>query len=59
LFEFICDRIIPGCTHEDRDEDRDKLADRALRHSTEHHPDHHDRVAEALKATGIVFIRPV
>lgn len=58
MFEFVCDHLIPGCTHEDRDEDRDKLQERALQHSREHHPEQHDRIYEALKSTGIVFIRP-
>jgi predicted small metal-binding protein len=58
VFEFVCDHLIPGCTHEDRDEDRDKLQERALQHSREHHPEQHDRIYEALKSTGIVFIRP-
>jgi hypothetical protein len=59
MFEFICDHLIPGCTHEDRDEDRDKLVERALHHSEEHHPDQHDRLAQTLRTTGVVFIRPL
>lgn len=61
MFEYVCDHLVPGCTHKDRDETREKLLDRAAIHLREHHDlDHHDEpIAETLKQTGIVFIRPV
>jgi len=60
VFEFICDRVIPGCTHEDRDESREQLLERAEAHLKEHHDlDHDDEpIDEVLKRTGIIFIRP-
>ena len=60
VFEFICDRVIPGCTHEDRDESREQLLERAAAHLREHHNlDHYNEpIDEVLKRTGIVFIRP-
>ena len=60
MFEFVCDRIIPGCTHEDRDESREQLLERATAHLKEHHNlDHYNGpIDEALKRTGITFIRP-
>jgi len=60
LDKFICDRVIPGCTHEDRDESREQLLERAEAHLKEHHDlDHDDEpIDEVLKRTGIIFIRP-
>ncbi|HWB90156.1 MAG TPA: DUF1059 domain-containing protein [Acidimicrobiia bacterium] len=59
MFKFVCDHIVPGCTHEDQDESRDKLMDRVAIHLREHHDiDHtHDHVAEALRSTGIMVVR--
>ena len=60
VFEFICDRVIPGCTHEDRDESREQLLERAEAHLKEHHDlDHHNEpIDDVLERTGIIFIRP-
>ena len=60
VFEFVCDRIIPGCTHEDRDKSKEQLLERAAAHLREHHNlDHHqDPIGEVLERTGIIFIRP-
>jgi predicted small metal-binding protein len=61
MFQFICDKLIPGCTHTDEDEDRDKLLERAARHYEEHHDleHHHEPIADTLSKTGVVFLRPV
>ena len=61
MFEFVCDRIIPGCSHEDRDANREKLLERVAIHLREHHDLDHKRdpIAEALKTTGIMPIRPI
>lgn len=60
MFEFVCERIIPGCTHKEEDENRDELMERVGTHLREQHDlDHHEAsVAEALKTSGITFIRP-
>lgn len=60
MFEFVCDRIIPGCTHVDQDKAKEQLLERAAAHLKEHHNlDHHNEpIAEGLKRTGITFIRP-
>lgn len=60
MFEFVCDHVVPGCSHKDRDESREKLLERAAVHLREHHNlDHHDeRIAQALKTTGVMPIRP-
>lgn len=60
MFEFVCDRIVPGCDHTDRDEARERLMERVAAHLREHHDlDHRDeRVAAALDSTGVTFIRP-
>jgi len=60
VFEYVCDHIVPGCTHMDRDAKREKLLERVAIHLREHHDlDHtHQPIAEALKKTGIIYIRP-
>ncbi len=60
MYEYVCDRIIPGCTHTDSDESRDKLMERVRAHLEKKHSEvrHDQRIAEALKTTGITFIRP-
>ena len=54
-------RIIPGCSHEDWDANREKLLERVAIHLREHHDLDHKRdpIAEALKTTGIMPIRPI
>ena len=61
MYEFVCDHLVPGCTHKDRDEKQQELLDRAVTHLQEHHNlDYHDEpMAESLKRTGIQFIRQV
>lgn len=56
MFKFICDHIVPGCTHTDEDESHEKLMERVGVHLHEHHDLDYtaDPVAEALKTTGIV-----
>jgi predicted small metal-binding protein len=60
VFEYICEHIIPGCGHEDRDESREDLENRANSHLKDRHgmDRDDDRIGEALKATGMEFIRP-
>lgn len=60
MFEFVCDHLVPGCTHKDHDTEQDRLLERAAVHLREHHDlDHRDeRVGTALKKTGITFVRP-
>lgn len=61
LFEFICDHIIPGCTHVDRDEDRDKLLERAGEHLKDHHDLDYTRepIAETLRTTALRTMPPL
>lgn len=60
LFEFICERLIPGCHHRDQDEKEEELLERATEHIRVHHTtDHFDEpVDEALKTVGIQFVKP-
>lgn len=60
MFEFVCDHLVPGCTHKDHDERQEQLSDRAVSHLKEHHNlDYHDEpMDQVLKRTGIQFIRP-
>ena len=61
MFHYVCDHLVPGCTHKDEDEIREELLDRVAIHLREHHNlDHRDdRIARSLKTTGITFIRTV
>lgn len=61
MFEYVCDYIVPGCQHTDRDESRDKLMERVGVHLREHHDLDHkdDPISETLKTTGIAYIKPV
>jgi predicted small metal-binding protein len=39
VYEFLCERIIPGCTHKESGEDRDVVLEKALEHMREHRED--------------------
>ena len=43
MFEFVCERLIPGCTSKVSGEDRDDVIAKAERHMV----DHHDRMSGA------------
>jgi len=60
VFRFVCDHIVPGCSHVDEDASQEKLLERVAVHLREHHDlDHRDeRIAAALKTTGVMPIRP-
>lgn len=61
MFEFVCDHIVPGCTHKERDETKADLLEKAAAHLREHHEidAHDDAVSTALETVGVNFIRPV
>lgn len=60
MFEYVCEHIVPGCTHTDKDESREKLMERVAVHLRQkHNLDYQaDPIAETLKTTGITFLRP-
>ena len=60
LFEFVCEKLIPGCGHKDHDEKEERLLERAAEHLRVHHTvDHFEEpVDETLRSVGIQFIRP-
>ena len=37
MYEFLCDRVIPGCTHTERAETEQDAKQAALKHLYEHH----------------------
>jgi predicted small metal-binding protein len=39
VYEFLCERIIPGCTHRESGKDRQVVYEKALEHMREHHDD--------------------
>ena len=58
MFEFVCDRIIPGCTHVERGETREKLLENAMDHLGDRHgTDYIDKPwEERVRAQGIVEV---
>lgn len=37
MYEFVCDRIIPGCTHKEKAETEEEAREKARRHLADHH----------------------
>lgn len=37
MFEYICDHVIPGCTHQERGDTKEAVREKALKHLHEHH----------------------
>ena len=37
MFEFICDKVIPGCTHKETGDTPERVREKALQHLHEHH----------------------
>ena len=37
MLEYICDRVIPGCTHEERGDTPERVAEKAREHLHQHH----------------------
>ena len=36
MYEFLCERVIPGCTHRETGETREAVHERAVKHLHEH-----------------------
>jgi predicted small metal-binding protein len=39
VYEFICERVIPGCTHKERGPNREEVHEKAMEHMRDHHKD--------------------
>jgi predicted small metal-binding protein len=39
VYDFLCEHIIPGCTHRESGEDSDNVLEKALEHMREHDED--------------------
>lgn len=37
MFEFICDRVIPGCEHKETGDTPERVREQAVVHLREHH----------------------
>ena len=37
MFEYVCDRLIPRCSHRDTGETPEAVREKALKHLHEHH----------------------
>ncbi len=55
VFGFVCDRIVPGCTHVERGDTREKVLEQAMDHLRERHGmDYIDKPREdRVRTTGI------
>lgn len=61
MYKFVCEHIVPGCTHTDEAESREELMERVAVHLDEHHNlDHRqDRIVEVLQTEAIFLVRPM
>ena len=37
MFEYVCDRLIPGCSHRETSDTPEAVREKALNHLHEHH----------------------
>jgi len=37
MFEFVCDRLIPGCSHRETGDTPEAVREKAVKHLHEHH----------------------
>jgi predicted small metal-binding protein len=37
MFEFVCEKLIPGCTHRETGDTPERVREKALEHLQEHH----------------------
>ena len=60
MYDFVCEHLVPGCTHKDQDQNQADLYERAAKHIREHHDLGHegDAIGRALEKSGAVFLRP-
>jgi len=56
-YEFLCDRIIPGCTHTEVADSEEEARKKATQHLKEHHRwetlDHHQTTRINMAVVGI------
>jgi len=58
MFEFICDRVVPGCSHRDRADTEGGVRARALEHLRKHHGEFLDDDARAKALTVAMIAAP-
>jgi predicted small metal-binding protein len=60
MFEFVCDRVIPGCTHVERGDTYEKVLEQAMDHLQGHHGmDYIDKSwEERVRSDGIMVLPP-
>ncbi|CAN5875071.1 hypothetical protein BH23ACT4_BH23ACT4_00030 [soil metagenome] len=58
MYEFVCDRVIPGCTYKERGSNREEVHERAMEHMRERHkPDHAvDETRDRVIADAMIFL---
>lgn len=58
MFEFVCDRVIPGCTHRETGDTPEAVREKALAHLHDHHGmDYIDEPVQAKITAAILGAR--
>ena len=58
MFEFVCDRIIPGCADVERGDTHEKVLEQAMDHLRERHGTEYidESWEERVRGTGIIEV---
>ena len=56
MFEFICDKVIPGCEHKETGNTEERTRELAIEHLREkHHMDYIDGTPEGARLAGAII----
>lgn len=58
MYEFLCERIIPGCTYVEKDEDRLVVQERSAEHLRDHHSTERelDQIRERVINDAMIYL---
>lgn len=58
VYEFICERVIPGCTHQERGSNQEEVHERAMEHMRDHHSDDYavEETRDRVIGDAMIFI---
>ncbi len=58
MFEFICDRVIPGCEHKETGDTAERVHEKAIAHLHEHHDlSYIDEPTQARVSRAIIHVQ--
>lgn len=55
-FQFLCERLVPGCSEKIEKDDKDELVHEANRHMKDHHDRELDAALRAEIDTAVLFL---